>query len=79
MPTLKIQLSGVKQLPTDKQKDTAIFICQLLSNLLQPIWLFRYDTDNQYIFLIAGREESLEITINENGIWEFNQDEETEF
>ncbi|MFM7907673.1 MAG: DUF6888 family protein [Microcystis sp.] len=28
-------------MPTQKQKDTAIFICQLLSNLYQPIYLFR--------------------------------------
>ncbi|MBW4621573.1 MAG: hypothetical protein KME17_19700 [Cyanosarcina radialis HA8281-LM2] len=62
-------------MPTEKQKDTTLFVCQLLSNLLQPIWLFRYDSLNQYIFLIAGREESLEITIYENGNWEFNRDE----
>ena len=63
-------------MPTEKQKDTAIFICQLLSNLLQPIWLFRYDPLHQYIFLIAGREESLEITLFANGNWEFNSDDE---
>ncbi|MDF5719986.1 MAG: hypothetical protein PUP91_05760 [Rhizonema sp. PD37] len=62
---------------TEKQKDTAIFVCQLLSNLLQPILLFRYDPLQKYIFLIAGREESLEITINETGNWEFNTDDET--
>jgi hypothetical protein len=64
-------------LPTDKQKDTVIFVCQLLSHLLQPIWMFRYDPFYKYIFLIAGREESLEITILENGNWEFNQNDET--
>jgi hypothetical protein len=64
-------------LPTEKQKDTAIFVCQLLSNLFQPIWLFRYDPVYKHIFLIAGREESIEITILENGIWEFNQNDET--
>lgn len=31
----------------------------------------------KYIFLIGGREESLEITIYENGNWEFNTDDET--
>jgi len=66
-----------KSLPTEKQKDTAVFFCQLLSNLLQPIWLFRYDSAQKYIFLIGGRDESLEITIYENGTWEFNQDDET--
>ena len=64
-------------MPTDKQKETVIFVCQLLSNLLQPIWMFRYDPVYKYIFLIAGKEESLEITILENGIWEFNQNDET--
>lgn len=63
-------------MPTEIQKDTAIFVCQLLSNLLQPIWLFRYDSVNKYIFLIAGREEGLEITIYETGYWEFNSDDE---
>ncbi len=62
---------------SEKQKDTAIFICQLLSNLTQPIWLFRYDSTYKYIFLVADREESLEITIFENGSWEFNQNDET--
>ncbi|WP_375341186.1 hypothetical protein [Okeania sp. SIO1I7] len=49
----------------------------MLSNLLQPIWMFRYDSLYKYIFIIAGREENLEITILENGIWEFNQNDET--
>ncbi|WP_442940368.1 DUF6888 family protein [Nostoc sp.] len=44
---------------------------------MQPILLFRYDYLQKYIFLIAGREESLEITIYENGNWEFNTDDET--
>ncbi|WP_375342023.1 hypothetical protein [Okeania sp. SIO3B5] len=30
-------------MPTDKQKETAIFISQLLSNLYHPINLFRYN------------------------------------
>ncbi len=50
-------------MPTEIQKDTVIFVCQLLSTLYQPIWLFRYDSRENYIFLIAGREEGLEITI----------------
>ncbi len=61
---------------SEKQKDTAIFLCQLLSNLLQPIWLFRYDSTYKYIFIVAGKEESLEITLFENGSWEFNQNDE---
>ncbi len=64
-------------MPTEIQKDTVIFICQLLSILYQPIWLFRYDAKERYVFLIAGREEGLEITIFADGHWEFNQDDET--
>ncbi|MFN6517583.1 MAG: DUF6888 family protein [Nostoc sp. CreGUA01] len=63
-------------MPSDKQKDTVIFICQVLSNLLQLIWMFRYDPVYKYIYLIAGRDESLEITIFQNGNWEFNQNDE---
>ncbi len=62
---------------SEKQKDTAIFICQLLSNLLQLIWLFKYDSTYKYIFIVAEKEESLEITLFENGSWEFNQNDET--
>jgi hypothetical protein len=63
-------------MPTEIQKDTVIFVCQLLSTLYQPIWLFRYNSRENYIFMIAGREEGLEITIFEDGNWEFNQDDE---
>ncbi|MBD2415043.1 hypothetical protein FACHB389_32310 [Nostoc calcicola FACHB-389] len=63
-------------MPSDKQKDTVIFICQVLSNLLQLIWMFRYDPVYKYIYLIAGRDQSLEITIFQNGNWEFNQNDE---
>ena len=62
-------------LPTEKQKNTIVFLSQLLSNLLQPVWLFRFDPLNKYIFIIAGREESLEIIIFENGQWEFSENE----
>lgn len=62
-------------MPTEVQKDAVIFVCQLLSILYQPIWLFRYDTKEGYVLLIAGREEGLEITIFADGNWEFNQDD----
>jgi hypothetical protein len=63
-------------LPTEKQKNTIIFICQLLSNLVRPIWLFRFDSIQKYIFILAGREESLETTIFGNGQWEFSKNDE---
>ncbi|MDJ0599683.1 MAG: hypothetical protein QNJ37_12680 [Crocosphaera sp.] len=62
-------------LPTEKQKNTVVFLSQLLSNLLQPVWLFRFDPLNRSIFIIAGREESLEIIIFENGQWQFSENE----
>jgi hypothetical protein len=58
-------------LPTEKQKDTAIFVCQLLSNLYQPINLFRYDRRLKTIYILAGINDGLEILINEDGNWNF--------
>lgn len=58
-------------MPTEKQKDTAIFLCQLLSNLYQPIHLFRYDQRLKTIYILAGINENLEIVINEEGNWDF--------
>jgi HSP20 family molecular chaperone IbpA len=58
-------------LPTNQKKDTAIFICQLLSNLYQPINLFRYDKRVKIIYILAGINDDIEITINEEGKWSF--------
>lgn len=58
-------------MPTNQQKDTAIFICQLLSNLYQPVNLFRYDQRLKIIYILAGINDSIEITINEQGKWSF--------
>lgn len=69
MQYLLIKMGGI--LPTLKQKEAAIFVCQLLSNLYQPIHLFRYDARLKVIYILAGRNEGIEILINENGNWEF--------
>ena len=58
-------------MPTTKQKDTSIFICQLLSNLYQPINLFRYDKRLKVIYILAGINDGIEITINQEGISSF--------
>ena len=58
-------------MPTDQQKETAIFICQLLSNLYQPINLFRYDKKLKIIYILAGINDGLEIVINQDGNWDF--------
>ncbi len=44
-------------MPTEIQKDTVRFVCQLLSTLYQPIWLFRYNSRQNYIFILAGQQE----------------------
>ena len=53
------------------KQDAAIFVCQLLSNLYQPIHLFRYDRRLKTIYILAGINEEIEILIDENGTWEF--------
>ncbi len=53
-------------MPTEQQQETVIFICQLLSNLYQPINLFRYDKRLKIIYILAGINDSLEIVINQN-------------
>lgn len=62
-------------MPTEKQAFAAVFVCQLLSNLFQPLYLFRYDSRRKEIYIIAGNQENLEIIITEDGNWEFVPDE----
>ncbi|HAC65747.1 MAG TPA: hypothetical protein DCF68_20000 [Cyanothece sp. UBA12306] len=59
-------------MPTDRQRDAAIFICQLLSNLYQTISLFRYDRRLKIIYIIAGMNDGLEIIIDQQGNWDFD-------
>ena len=65
---------SLEELPTEKQALAAIFVCQMLSNLLQSIHLFRYDLRLQQVYIIAGKQESLEIIVFEDGNWEFNDE-----
>jgi len=58
-------------LPTREQSDTAIFVCQLLSNLYQPIQVFRYDQRLKTIYIQAGIADELALIIDEDGSWEF--------
>jgi len=62
------------KLPTQKQALASMFVCQMLSNLLQSIHLFRYDPTMKQVYIIAGKEESIEIVIFEDGNWEFNDE-----
>ncbi len=58
-------------MPTRQQSDTAIFLCQLLSNLFQPMQVFRYDQKLKTIYIQAGATDEIALIIEENGNWEF--------
>jgi len=58
-------------LPTPQQSNTAIFLCQLLSNLYQPIQVFRYDQKLKTIYIQAGTADELAIIIKQDGNWDF--------
>lgn len=66
-------------MPTAAQAFAAIFVCQMISNLLRNIYLFRYDTRSQNIYIVAGRgedgnEESFDLEVYPDGNWEFNNE-----
>lgn len=61
--------------PTSQQAIASVYLCQSLSDMLQPIHLFRYDDLYRRIFILAGINEGIEIIIFENGKWELNEDE----
>lgn len=50
---------------------TAVFLCQLLSNLYQPIHVFRYDRRLKTIYIQAGGNDEIALVIDEDGSWEF--------
>ncbi|MGB5768940.1 MAG: hypothetical protein WBM32_03585 [Crocosphaera sp.] len=64
-------------MPTVEQALSCVRVCQMLSNLYQQIYLFRYDSNFKTIFLLARSEnnEELQIVIFANGIWRFIDDE----
>jgi len=64
-------------MPTNNQAIASVCVCQSLSDMLQNIHLFRYDVFRKQIYILAGINEGIEITIFENGSWEFYEDVET--
>jgi hypothetical protein len=54
-------------MPTSIQMIEAITTLQSLSNFYRPIDLFRYDEKSEQIFIIAGEQENIEITIFADG------------
>jgi hypothetical protein len=63
--------------PPKVQAISSVRICQSLSDKLQPIHLFRYDSFHKEIYILAGIDEGIEIIISENGDWEFYENVET--
>ncbi|WP_445302245.1 DUF6888 family protein [Microcoleus sp. F4-D5] len=55
-------------MPTQKQSK---FLYQLLSNLYQPINVFRYDRHLKTLYIQAGMSDEIAILIDENGNWSF--------
>ena len=57
--------------PTVEQGFSSIRVCQMLSNLLQAIHLFRFDEVTGEIYILAGENDELEVVIYPDGSWEF--------
>ena len=62
-------------LPTADQAFTCVLLCHRLSNLYQPLYLFRYDDKTAEVFILAGLNENIEIRVFANGLWRFTDDE----
>jgi hypothetical protein len=58
-------------LPTFAQAQASVRVCQMLSNLYQPINVFRYDLKLKTIYVQGGVDDQFAIIIDEKGIWEF--------
>ena len=58
-------------MPTDEQAQACLRLCQMLSSGFQPIYLFRYNPENQVVYILAGVTESIEALVYSDGIWEF--------
>lgn len=63
-------------MPTYEQAIASVCVSQSLSEMLQPIHLFRYDASYKYIFILAGINEGIEIIIFQDGNWEFYEDDQ---
>lgn len=64
----------MNQNPSSEQAFACLRVCQMLSNSYRAIYLFRYDTNRQIIYIQAGTEtqnDEIEIEILKNGLWRF--------
>jgi hypothetical protein len=62
-------------MPTLEQALQSVKVCHWLSNCYLDIHLFRYDSERQEIFILAG--ETIGISIFASGAWEFDNEPET--
>lgn len=58
-------------MPTIAQALASVRVCQMLSNLYQPINVFRYDNKLKTIYIQAGLTDEYAIVINQEEIWKF--------
>lgn len=58
-------------MPTQAQAFQSVILCQWLSNGFQPIYIFRYDSKYQTLYIQAGTTEDIAILIYPSGEWEF--------
>jgi hypothetical protein len=61
-------------MPTDEQAQACLRVCQMLSTGFQPIHLFRHDPEVDTVYILAGITESIEIVVDSNGEWEFENE-----
>jgi len=53
-------IKGIRlPMPTHAQAISSVCICQSLSDMLQPIHLFRYDAFYKQIYILAGINEGI--------------------
>mgnify|MGYP006968237769 CR=1 FL=1 len=60
-------------LPTVEQAVECVYVCQMLSNLLQDIRLFRFDERRNEVFILAG--EDIQVVVPSKGAWKFYEPE----
>lgn len=58
-------------MPTAAQAIQAVVLCQWLFNGYQSINVFRYDANLKTLYIQAGIDDSIAITVAANGDWRF--------
>ena len=58
-------------MPTAELALACVRVCQSLSNGFQVIHLFRYGDSTQTVYILAGKDEGIEVIIQDDGSWYF--------